>query len=170
VLDILSARHDEWIRMAVAAGSPPVFAQDIIQEVYLRLHKYKETAEPKLIDSKGDVNMFYMWGVVRNTTRTELSKENKYVAYGDFYTEEAEEDADLEFEDRYSTLMNDIKEEVDSWGAYNSKLFNLYFKTDLSMRKIAGGTGIGLTHIFSSITKYRELIKDKFTEDFDNLK
>ena len=66
--------------------------------------------------------------------------------------------------------MDDIQTEVDSWGAYNSKLFNLYFKTDLSMRKIAGGTGIGLTHIFSSITKYRANIKERFTDDFYNLK
>lgn len=170
MLDILSKRHDEWIRMAIAAGSPSTFAQDIVQEVYLRLYKYEATARPKLIDSKGDVNMFYMWGVVRNTTRTELSKENKYVAYENFYTEEAEADTDLEFESRYQQLMDDIQTEVDSWGAYNSKLFNLYFKTDLSMRKIAGGTGIGLTHIFSSITKYRANIKERFTDDFYNLK
>jgi hypothetical protein len=52
MLDILSARHEEWIRMAIAAGSPPKFAQDIVQEVYLRLHKYEVTARPKLIDSK----------------------------------------------------------------------------------------------------------------------
>ena len=170
MLEILSARHEEWVRMAIAAGSPSTFAHDIVQEVYLRLHKYEVTARPKLIDSNGDVNMFYMWGVVRNTTRTELGKENKYLAYADFYTEEAEEDTDIEFEERYQELMDNIQTEVDSWGAYNSKLFNLYFKTDLSMRKIAGGTGIGLTHIFSSISKYRNNIKEKFTDDFYNLK
>ena len=79
MLEILGKRHEEWVRMAISAGSPPLFAQDIIQEVYLRLHKYRETAKHKLIDKKGGVNLFYMWGVVRNTTRTELSKENKYL-------------------------------------------------------------------------------------------
>lgn len=170
MLEILCKRHDEWVRMAISAGAPEQFANDIIQEVYLRLDKYRKTAEHKLIDSEGDVNLFYMWGVVRNTTRTELSKENKYLGLTDFYHEESEMPEDREFETRYQNLMDDIQMEVDSWGAYNSKLFNLYFKTDLSMRKIASGTGIGLTHIFSSITKYRANIKEKFEDDFYNLK
>jgi DNA-directed RNA polymerase specialized sigma24 family protein len=170
MLEVVGKRHKEWVRMAISVGSPPSIAEDIVQEVYLRLHKYRKTAEPKLIAEDGSVNMFYMFGAIRNTVRTELGKENKYVAFPDFYWEEAPEGADEEFENRYQVLMNNIKEEVDSWGAYNSKLFSLYFKTDLSMRKIANGTGIGLTHIYTSISKYRETIKDKFTEDFDNLK
>lgn len=170
MLEILGKRNDEWIRMAIAAGSPPSFAEDIIQEVYLRLHKYKDTAEHKLIDSEGEVNMFYMRGVIRNTTRTELGKENKYIAFKEFYHEESEDEADSEFEKRYQSLMDNIQEEVDSWGAYNSKLFNLYFKTDLSMRKISAGTGIGLTHIFTSIDRYRNSIRDKFTVDYNDLK
>jgi DNA-directed RNA polymerase specialized sigma24 family protein len=170
MLDRVCKRHKEWIEMAISVGSPPCLAGDIIQEVYLRLHKYQETAEPKLIANDGSVNTFYMFGVIRNTVRTELRKEGKYVGFPEFYYEEAPEGADKEFESRYQDLMTEIKEEADSWGAYNSKLFNLYFKTDFSMRNIAQGTGIGLTHIYTSITKYRENIKEKFNDDFNNLK
>jgi|TARA_R110002153_G_scaffold88_2_gene655 DNA-directed RNA polymerase specialized sigma24 family protein len=170
MLEILGKRHEEWVRMAISAGSPPLFAQDIIQEVYLRLHKYRETAKHKLIDKQGGVNLFYMWGVVRNTTRTELSKENKYLPLAEFYNEKADDEADSEFELRYQQLMHNIQDEVDNWGVYNQRLFNLYFKSDLSMRKIAKGMGIGLTHIFCSVTKYRAYIKGKFSDDFYNLK
>ena len=169
MFEAVGKRHDEWVRMAISIGSPSSIAEDIIQEVYLRLHKYRKTAEPKLIAKDGSVNMFYMFGAIRNTVRTELGKESKYIGFPEFYFEESKGEADLDFEERYQALMNEIKEEVDSWGAYNSKLFNLYFKTDLSMRKIASGTGIGLTHIYTSITKYRESIRDKFTKDFNNL-
>lgn len=170
MLEAVSKRHEEWVRMAISTGSPSHLAEDIVQEVYLRLHKYRKTAEPKLIAEDGSVNAFYMFGAIRNTVRTELKQEGRYVAFPEFFYEESPEDADTEFEERYQVLMDEIKEEVDSWGAYNSKLFNLYFKTDLSMRKIASGTGIGLTHIFSSLTKYRQNIKEKFAEDFNNLK
>ena len=169
MLEILAKRHEEWVRMATSAGAPPHLAEDIVQDVYLRLHKYIKTAEPKLIKPDGTVNVFYMWGAVRNTVRTELSKEKIYVGFEEFFTEHAPIGADIEFEERYQDLMNGIKDEVNGWGPYNSKLFNLYFKTDLSMRKIAGGTGIGLTHIYTSISKYREEIKEKFSEDFNNL-
>ena len=38
------------------------------------------------------------------------------------------------------------------------------------MRKISAGTGIGLTHIFTSIDRYRNSIRDKFTVDYNDLK
>tara|TARA_R110000744_G_scaffold30798_2_gene72689 strand:- start:880 stop:1428 length:549 start_codon:yes stop_codon:yes gene_type:complete len=178
MLEAVSLKHSVWISMAISLGCPPYLAGDIVQEVYLRLHKYKETAESKVVKEDGSVNTFYMFGAIRNTLSSFMKKENLYISmpswmYKDQEFEEFEivapEEADLEFEDRYQELMDGINKEVDSWGPYNSKLFNLYFKTDLSMRKIAGGTGIGLTHIFGSITKYRSQIKEKFSEDFDNL-
>ena len=169
LLETLAKKHDEWIRMAIASGSSPEFAKDIVQVVYLRIHKYQDKVIHKILDSKGQINMFYMWGAIRNTTRTEMGKENKYLTYGEFYSEESEDPVDLEFEANYQKLMNGIQKEVDSWGAYNSKLFNLYFKTDFSMRKIAKGTGIGLTHIFSSVNKYKKEIKDKFGDEFNEL-
>jgi DNA-directed RNA polymerase specialized sigma24 family protein len=169
MLEIVAKQHDQWVRMAISAGSPPNLAEDILQEVYLRLHKYRKTAEPKLIKEDGTVNVFYMWGAVRNTVRTELGKEKVYISLHDFFAESEPVMPDYEFEQRYADLMQGIKSEVDGWGPYNSKLFNLYFKTDLSMRKIAGGTGIGLTHIFTSINKYKSEIKEKFSEDFHNL-
>ena len=169
MLDKLAKYHKQWVRMSVSAGAPPHLAEDIIQDVYLRLHKYKKTAEPKLIKEDGTVNVFYMWGAVRNTVRTELGKERSYVSLNEFFNEAEPVLPDLEFEERYKDLLYGIKNEVDTWGNYNSKLFNLYFKTDLSMRKIASGTGIGLTHIFTSISKYKTEIREKFSEDFNNL-
>ena len=158
------------LRRLNARGCKPYLAGDIVQEVYLRLHKYKETAESKIVKEDGSVNTFYMFGAIRNTLSSFMKKENLYISMPSWmYKDQDFEEADLEFEDRYQELMEGINKEVDSWGPYNSKLFNLYFKTDLSMRKIAGGTGIGLTHIFGSITKYRSQIKEKFSEDFDNL-
>lgn len=181
MLEALSLKHKTWVGMAISLGCPSYLADDIVQDVYLRLHKYRKTAEPKIIKENGEINSFYMFGAIRNTFITIIKKENKYTSHNSLKRDEndknivretelqADEEVDLEFEERYQELMNGINKEVDSWGPYNSKLFNLYFKTDLSMRKIAGGTGIGLTHIFGSITKYRSEIQEKFIEDFNNL-
>lgn len=181
MLEALGLKHKTWVGMAISLGCPPYLADDIVQDVYLRLHKYRETAESKIIKENGEINSFYMFGAIRNTFITTIKKENKYTSRSTLIRDNnnkdiieenelvADDGVDLEFEERYQDLMTDINKEVDSWGPYNSKLFNLYFKTDLSMRKIAGGTGIGLTHIFGSITKYRSAIQEKFSEDFSNL-
>ncbi len=170
MLKIIGEMHSDWVRMAVNLGSHPSLAEDVIQECYLRLHKYKETVEPKIILEDGSVNIFYMFGVIRNTLRTSKSKEANYLPFAEFFYEEAQEEVDEAYEIKYQKLMDEIQKEVDSWGAYNSKLFNLYFKTDLSMRKIAKGSDISLTHIFTSLSKFKETIKEKFENDFNNLK
>lgn len=153
--------------MVRALRCPNYLIGDVVQEAYLNIHKYGK--EHKLFDKDGEVNKFYMFVTLRNALRLEYNKKNKYVLYETFYSEEQESVANELYEAAFNELMEDIRVEADSWGSYNSKLFNLYFKTDFSMRKIAKGTGIGVTHIFSSIKKYRETILDKFEEDFDNL-
>ena len=170
MLEKVAEKHKEWVRMAISLGCPLSTSEDVVQECYLRLHKYRETAESKVISPEGEVNSWYMFGVVRNTLRTYMKTESFYIPFEDFYYEKAQEDVSEDYERKYQELMDNIRLEVDSWGAYNSKLFNLYFKTDLSMRKISDGTDIGLTHIFSSLTRFREKIQQKFGEDFNNLK
>ena len=169
MLDKVSLRHKEWVKMALAVGCPKHLSEDIVQEAYIRLWTYRKTAIKKLFLPDGSVSDFYMFVVIRNTFRTEMKKENTYVNYEEFYNEEVDTDPNMEFEIKFSKLISEIKAEANTWGAYNSKLFNLYFKTDLSMRKIASGTGIGLTHIYTSISKYREKMIDMFEDDYRKL-
>jgi|VirMetMinimDraft_7_1064189.scaffolds.fasta_scaffold01118_18 DNA-directed RNA polymerase specialized sigma24 family protein len=169
MLEILVQRHDEWVAMAIANGCPAHLAEDVVQEAYIRLHKYSPTVYHKIILPDNEVNTFYMFSVVRNTFRTLAKHESFYSNWEDFYNW-ADEESDFEYEEAYQKIMDKIQIESDSWGSYHSKLFNVYFKTDFSMRDISSGTGIGVTHIHQNINKYKEIILDKFEEDFEDLK
>tara|TARA_R100000541_G_scaffold270_4_gene1044 strand:+ start:276 stop:806 length:531 start_codon:yes stop_codon:yes gene_type:complete len=163
----LAARQSEWENMVRALRCPSHLVGDVIQEAYLNIHKYGK--EEKVFNKDGTVNKFYMFVTLRNALRVEFNNKNKYVLYETFYSEEQESTSNDLYEKAFNDLLKDIQSESDSWGSYNSKLFNLYFKTDFSMRKIAKGTGIGVTHIYNSIKRYRETILDKFEEDYTNL-
>ena len=170
MLDLLAQRHTEWVDMAIAVGCPKPYAEDVVQEVYIKLDKYQDNIQHKLVLKDNTINTFYMFVTIRNMVRTMLKEEGTYVNYEEFYYEEASDEADMEMERAFNNLINKIKDEASTWGRYHSKLFNVYYMTDFSMRDIADGTGIGLTHIYNNLKIYKNIIKENYSEDYEDLK
>jgi DNA-directed RNA polymerase specialized sigma24 family protein len=170
MLELLALRHREWVDMARAVGCPEPYAEDVVQEVYLRLYHYRENIYDKLILPDDEVNTFYMFVSIRNMVRTMMKNEGVYINYEEFYYEEADGSADLQMEEAFSKLIVRMRNEANSWGRYHSKLFNVYYMTDFSMRDIADGTGISLTHIYNNLKTYKKIIIDKYKEDYEDFK
>ena len=110
-----------------------------------------------------------MFVSIRNMVRTMMKNEGVYVNYEEFYYE-AYEEPNPEMEEAFNRFINKIRNEADSWGRYHAKLFNVYFLTDFSMRDISEGTGIGLTHIYNNLKTYKNIIKENFSEDYEDFK
>jgi len=170
MLELLALRHKEWVDMARAVGCPEPYAEDVVQEVYLRLYHYRENIYDKLILPDDEVNTFYMFVSIRNMVRTMMKNEGVYINYEEFYYEEADGSADMQMEEAFSKLIVRMRNEANSWGRYHSKLFNVYYMTDFSMRDIADGTGISLTHIYNNLKTYKKIIIDKYKEDYEDFK
>ena len=169
MLELLALRHKEWVDMARAVGCPEPYAEDVVQEIYIKLHRYSESIYDKLILPDNEVNTFYMFVSIRNMVRTMMKNEGVYVNYEEFYYE-AYEEPNPEMEEAFNIFINKIRNEADSWGRYHAKLFNVYFLTDFSMRDISEGTGIGLTHIYNNLKTYKNIIKENFSEDYEDFK
>jgi len=169
MLELLAKRHNEWISIVRGLGCPPSYVEDVVQETYLRLHKYSETIYDKLILKDNEVNTFYMFVSLRNGIRTMMNEENNYVNFEEFYYDQYEEPS-IEMEAAFTSLMSKIRNESNSWGKYHSKLFNTYYLTDFSMRDIREQTGTSLTHIYSNLKKYKEIMIDKHRKDYINFK
>jgi DNA-directed RNA polymerase specialized sigma24 family protein len=170
MLELLALRHKEWVDMARAVGCPEPYAEDVVQEVYIRLYNYRENIYNKLILPDDEVNTFYMFVSIRNMVRTMMKNEGVYINYEEFYYEEADGLADMQMEEAFSKLIVKMRNEANSWGRYHSKLFNVYYMTDFSMRDIADGTGISLTHIYNNLKTYKKIIIDKYKEDYEDFK
>ena len=170
MLELLALRHKEWVDMARAVGCPEPYAEDVVQEVYIRLYNYRKNIYNKLILPDDEVNTFYMFVSIRNMVRTMMKNEGVYINYDEFYYEEADGLADMQMEEAFSKLIVKMRNEANSWGRYHSKLFNVYYMTDFSMRDIADGTGISLTHIYNNLKTYKKIIIDKYKEDYEDFK
>ena len=65
ILEILSKKHNEWLRMAMSFGADRDTAQDLVQDMYLRMHKYVENPE-RIMYNEDEVNTYFVFVVLRN--------------------------------------------------------------------------------------------------------
>lgn len=167
ILEKVSKYQDYLVELASVFDSD--FAEDIVQEFYLLLHKYKVTEEQMF--TNGKLNRGYCFIIIRNIhfqiynvkkriTKCELNEEI-YNMVDDF---------DLEKELDWNEFRIKAESEVNNWDWYDKKLFSIYRDTDISIRGLAKETGISFVSIFHSLKKHKEKLKELLKEDYDNLK
>lgn len=145
-------------------------AEDIVQEMYIRLHKYIKN--PDTIISDGKPNMLFMWVTLRNIVRSTKgnAKNIKTVAIDEFPDWELLDlnAFDREEADSFEYMVDLVYDTSSEMHWYYDKMFKLYYQSDLSMRDISKGSKISLKNIFDTIKKTRNYVKEKLQEDYED--
>ena len=141
-LKILAEHHKEWVKIVRSFGEYDL-AEDVVQDVYLRIVKYNY--EEKILKD-GRPNIALMWMMLRNRAF----------------------EIKLEKHEALERLHQRINEEMDNWHWYDAMLFKVYKEGNASMRDIAKDSGISLTSIFNTLKNCKERLKDEVGEDFED--
>jgi len=173
MLEILSKNHKMWVNMVISFGCDRDTANDIVQSFYLRMHKYVQDVN-KIMYNDDEVNRFFVYVTLKNMWKTYKSSISKYKFF-DIWEEEGVEEFkdevfDNEMDSAFERLVLKIDEEMGSWHRYDRILSEKYLKTDYSLREIADGTGISLTSIFNSMKTNKNILREKFQEDWQDFK
>ena len=174
MLELLAKSHKIWLRMVVGFGCDYDTAQDIVQSMYLRMHKYVKD-EGRIMYNDDEVNRFFVYVTLKNMWNTYINLENKY-AFFEIREDDAvdEELGDFVFDEAMDTaferLIEKIYSEMDTWHKYDKILSEKYLKSDYSLRDIANGSGISLTSIFNSMRENKRILREKFKEDYEDFK
>lgn len=174
MLELLAKNHKLWVRMVLGFGADEELAQDIVQSFYLRMHKYIKD-EKRIMYNDEEVNRFFCYVTLKNMYKTYISASNKFVWYevreDDAIDTELQEFAfDEAMETAFERLVEKISYEMKSWHRYDRILSEKYLKSDYSLRDIASGAGISLTSIFNSMRENKRILKEKFSEDYEDFK
>jgi RNA polymerase sigma factor (sigma-70 family) len=166
VLDLLATKHKEWVKMAHSFGAGD-YAEDIVQEMYLRLNRYVE--EPDRIMYKGEPNKLFVWVTLRNMVRNFQNKKDLLVFSGDMVEYDKEEDAfDYGEAEAFERLIEKIWESTTELHWYDKKMFEIYHTTEMSMRDIEKETKISLYSIFDTLKKTKNYVREKIQEDYQD--
>lgn len=174
MLELLAKNHSTWLQMVLGFGCSRSVAEDIVQSMYLRMHKYIKDKK-RIMYNDDEVNKFFIYVTLKNMYKTYVTSKNKYSFYEireddsvEYELEDFNMDADME--DAFIRLMGKINEEISTWHKYDKILSEKYLKTDYSLRDIASLSGISLTSIYNSMKYNKKVLKDKFNEDWLDFK
>tara|TARA_R110002020_G_scaffold128076_1_gene287177 strand:+ start:187 stop:720 length:534 start_codon:yes stop_codon:yes gene_type:complete len=158
--------HDDYLRIVKSYGEE-MYAEDIVQEMYLRLSKYADTS--RIIQKNGKLNRAYIHFTLRNI-HCDLAKERKKHnkvnieecrSLGVSYDYISKRQGEAMIEAR-------IQAEVRTWEDFDRNLFKLYRDSGMSIRTISKRTRIGTSTIFLTIKYCKQRIKENIAEDYED--
>jgi DNA-directed RNA polymerase specialized sigma24 family protein len=167
ILERVAKYHSDWVELAAVFDKD--WADDIVQEMYLLLHKYKVTEQQMF--TNGKINRGYVFIIIRNIhfqLHNIRKRINKCELNDDIYNliDDYSEEKEIEWDD----FRTKAEEEVNSWEWYDKKLFTLYRDNKTSIRKLAKETGISFVSIFHTLKDNKQKLKRLLQDDYDNLK
>lgn len=164
MLEKLAIHQDLWIKMLINLGCSLDVAKDLVQDMYLKLHRLVK--DESRIMYKDEINRYFVWVTLRNLYFSYLKDKKKFHTYElKEWDDVTEVVYDYNEDDAFSVLMDNIQSITSEWSSYNKRLFNLYFIKGLSLREISKGANIGLTSIHNSIINQRQILKEHLSED-----
>jgi RNA polymerase sigma factor (sigma-70 family) len=181
MLEKIYKYHNEWILIALSFVNNKEDAEDLVQEMYIRLNHYEVKIDD--IRYKDSVNKLFIYTVIRNMALRFL-KNKKRIDFTELtleafnkHTPEIQEISEEEI------LFGKIEKEIENWHWYDRTLFEMYMFSGLSMRDIAYGTikipkalsnesflhecqvrigsEISLSSLFNTIKKCKLILKEK---------
>ena len=166
VLHLLASKHKDWVKMAYSFGAGD-YAEDIVQEMYIRLNKYVE--DPERIMYKGEPNKLFVWVTLRNMVRNFQNKKSMVIYSGDMVEYDQEEQPfDYEEAEGFERLIEKMWESTSDLHWYDKKMFEIYHTTDMSMRDIEKETKISLFSIFDTLNKTKNYVREEIKEDYQD--
>jgi len=161
-------KHDEYVTFIRWLGEI-VYAEDIVQEFYIKLMKYSN--EEKAL-RKGEPNMVYLLKVLKSLFNDFLVQKKK-IEKVDITEFALSVEYDYYETEDHNDLYLEIISEAKNWQYFDKNLFELYTGIKdvnrdalLSMRQISEGSGISTKAIFYSLKQTKKIIKEKFKQRY----
>ena len=160
--------HADYLRIVQSYGED-FYAEDIVQEMYIRLHKYAD--REKVIQKNGQLNRAYIHFTLRNIFKDLAKERNKH----QMVNIEERKDIGVTYdyiskEEAFSSMIKRVKEEAELWHWYDEMLFKHYFDSGMSMRELADETRISTSSIFQTIKYCKGKLKENIAEDYEDYK
>jgi len=152
--------------MCKSFGASDDLAQELVQEMYVRLYKYVADAE-KIMYNETDVNTFFVYVTLRNIYGNLMRARSKFEFVDvnileEYIFEDTNEDAEMQL----IALYDKVWSTQDDWHWYDKKIFALYHNTDMSIRTLAGETKISARSIFNTLKNARERIQEDCEDSY----
>lgn len=159
LLELAFAKHKDWISIVRSFGCNPSSAEDIVQEMYIQLHK---DIEKGLDLAYGDdINHFYCYKVLRGIYYNIYKKEAKHIKIYLEDMKELQQSEELGVDEQlYAERKGQIDAILNEMYWYDRKVFEL-IASGKSVAALSRETGISYYSLYNTYTNAKKFIKEQ---------
>ena len=166
VLNEVYKYHSDWLTVAYSYLKNKEDAEDIIQDVYLKIHTKLQSGKINNIKYKDTINKYFVYKVIRNTCLDYLRKKKTYIDFEQInisIKDEINEDNECK-----SKMFIKIADFVNDWEKEEKEIFDLYMYSGMSMQSVSNLFNVSKSTIFNRIKDGKIKIKERFGEDMED--
>ena len=160
ILEKISKKNDDWIRICMSFGADLETAKDCTQDMYIKVFSWLSNDNDRSLLYEGkEVNYFFIWKCLRSIYLNHCKHSNKYVI------KEFGNDIDFSTEDEpdNEALMADVEDKLKELYWYDRQIFEMVYKSGISMLQISQKTGIDYSSIKRTIKKVKKQLNNNAT-------
>lgn len=145
-----------------------VDAQDLVQDLYVIILEYDQEKIKKIVEN-GHLVFWSARVLMNQYVRTNSAFKTKY------YTKLRTENYDVKnfqyFDDieelvEFENKLQFVKDKMNNLHEYDKLLFEIYFSSGKSIRKLAKDTGISTTSIYTTLKNVKQYLKDEVESEY----
>ena len=152
LIDRLALKNEDWIRVVCSFGAPRHQAQDIVQNMYIKLHEWELKGNKSILYNKKEVNYYFVFKVLRTLFLDHKRINGKYVPVGSERLLETSNDQEQEL----YFIADEIKNKIKMLHWYDKRIFNIVCVQGISMLQLSEATGISYHSIKRTIKKVKK--------------
>lgn len=149
---LLAAKHNDWIDIVKSFGLDRETAEDLVQEMYIKIQLAIENKGLDISYGDQDINYYYIFKTLRSLF-LDLKRKGKNVIRVPL-----ENIKDMESDVDYTEKYNQIKVELNKMYWYDKKVFELV-NNGLSIAELSRKTGIAYYSLYNTYKKVKEKLK-----------
>ena len=149
-------KHKVWVDIVCSFGCNPQTAEDIVQEMYIKIHKKKQSGL-NIDYGDNDFNYYYVFRTLKNLFYDLKRKQNKVKIIDIEYCNNMSSNDN--FID-YQVAYNEIKKTLNKMYWYDKKVYEL-IEQGQSVAQLSRKTEIPYYSLYNTYKKVVKLLKNK---------
>jgi len=165
-LEKIAEKHDDWVRIVLSFGCKESIAEDIVQEMYIRIHTYitKGVDISFRVKDKDDINHIYIYRTLR-ALYIDLHRKEKNIIKTNIdnladYLDEQGESKEIDV----CGVMKQMDNLLDKTFWYDRTVFEI-ISNGMPIAELARKTNISYYSLYFTYKRVKNLIKNNIEWD-----
>jgi DNA-directed RNA polymerase specialized sigma24 family protein len=137
-------------------------AQELVQDLYLKMMEIKDIEK---IMYNNDVNLFYLYKMLRSIHLNGIKKQTNYLPIDDDLLNKPADSYDYVADNDFERALKLTNEALDGMYWFDSKLLRVYLEESHSIQSLHDATGISNSTIWTSMKKTKQYVREYISKN-----